>query len=412
MSTQQAWLRCDLPQESVIPALTTHHLRLRFFDQNVHIQSDSHTLIELFARMYRRFRAKDPPVPTQPPIVFIILTRSDNPWGTPVLVLDGDVWLVPDPSVLEGYACYELLVQAVAIRVRSHICIHAGVVCYAGQGIILAADSRHGKTTLVMELVRRGGQYLSDDVAALGRADRRVHPFPRSLSIRPGTLELIGCPQIAVSAPMWLGKWLVDTEELRTGSMGEAAPISHVIIVRDPAEAEHELPNGPERELGLLVHRLDEAFLTAVKGIAGVRKVRTALDHEFPLLWVLAERRMAVLSQIEVLCREQRILILDVIKRAERLPSFAAPAWLQAIPTSQAVRELLRRFQGGHNSALLQEEFGGRSARLFREVAALVGQARCHQLLVGPLHDMADLVCDLVSPASMGQTGPVHARKA
>jgi hypothetical protein len=105
---------------------------------------------------------------------------------------------------------------------------------------------------------------------------------------------------------------------------------------------------------------------------------------------------MVVLSQIEALCREQRILILDVIKRAEGHPSFTVPARVEAIPASQAVTELLRRFQGGHQSALLQAEFGGSATRLFMEVTALVGQASCHQLLVGPLHEMADLVYGLV----------------
>jgi hypothetical protein len=385
--------------ESFILPSTTRQLRLRFFDQDMYIQSNSCTLIDLFARMYRRFQVHDALAPAQPPIVFTVLTRPENLWSTPVLITDKDVWPVQDPGLLEGYACYELLLNAVVTRVRSHIFIHAGVVRCGGQGIILAADSNHGKTTLVMELVRRGCQFLSDDIAALGRTDRQVHPFPRSLRIRPGTLELIGCSHMAARAPLWLGKLLVDIEDLRPASLGEAAAISHFVIVRDPAEAEGELPNGPERELGILVNRWDEAFLRAVRGIAGVTEVRTAVDHEYPLLWLRADRRMAVLSQIEALCQAQRILILDVIKRVESHPSFAAPARLEAIPKSQAVRELLRRFQGGHNSALLQEEFGGSSTRLFMEIAALVGQASCHQLMVGPLHEMADLVYGLVRPS-------------
>jgi hypothetical protein len=394
---EQAWLRRDFPMESFVLDFPTRQLCLRFFDQDINIQSDSCNLIEIFAGMYRRFRVNDTWAPTQPPFVLTVLTRPENPWGTPVLIVDRDVWLIQDPSLLEGYVHYELLLKAVVTRVRSHVLIHAGVVRYGGQGIILAADSNHGKTTLVMELVRRGCQFLSDDVAALGRTDRQVHPFPRSFRIRPGTLELIGCTHLAARAPIWLGKLLVDAEDLRSESLGEAAAISHLVIVRDPADAEGKPLNGPERELGVLVHRWDEALFRAVSGIAGVTEVRIAVDYDYPLLWLCADRRMAVLSQIEALCQEQRILILDVIKRVESHPSFAAPARLEAIPKSQAVRELLRRFQGGHNSALLQEECGGSTTRLFMELAALVGQAKCYQLLVGPLREMADLVYGLVS---------------
>jgi hypothetical protein len=106
---------------------------------------------------------------------------------------------------------------------------------------------------------------------------------------------------------------------------------------------------------------------------------------------------MSVLAQIETLCQEQQVLVLDVSKRAETQPAFDRPARLEAISQSRAVMELLRRFQGGHKSALLQEEFGGSSAHLFLELATLVGQANCHHLFVGPLPEMADLVCDLVN---------------
>ena len=55
---------------------------------------------------------------------------------------------------------------------------YAGVVSYQGKGLLLVADAEHGKTTLTLELVKRGFAFLSDEVAALGRIDHRVHPFP------------------------------------------------------------------------------------------------------------------------------------------------------------------------------------------------------------------------------------------
>lgn len=61
--------------------------------------------------------------------------------------------------------------------------IHAGVVEWKGRAIMLPADSFHGKSTFVAELVRRGAGYYSDDFAVLD-ADARVHPFPRPISMR------------------------------------------------------------------------------------------------------------------------------------------------------------------------------------------------------------------------------------
>ena len=387
---------------SVVSSLkesATHKLTLRFFDLDIEISSDSDAHVDLFARMYRRFLTEGSPATLQPPPQFILQTRPDNPWGKPVLSLDGEVWPVDDPRMLNGYF-YDCILNAIIARVRSHFLIHAGVVGRQGRGIILAGDGSHGKTTLVLELVRRGFKFLSDEMAALGRADHRVHPFPRSLRIEPGTLELTGFGKAGADAPVWIGKLLLDIEEIQPGSLGQPATIDTVIILRDPTETDEDTPSGPERELGVFVNRLNDTLLDAVRRIEGVTRVHTAVERGYLLIRLSASQRMRVLSQIEAICQEQRVLILDISKRVERHPTFGAPAQLEPIPSSQAVIELLRRFQGGHKSALLQEEFGGSAARLFLELAETIGQASCFQLFVGPLHDAADLVCSLINSPS------------
>jgi len=195
---------------------------------------------------------------------------------------------------------------------------------------------------------------------------------------------------------MWLGKLLLDIEEIRPHSLGGPAAISQVVILRDPAEDEDIKPDASGRVLEIQVDRLDEEFVCEVRRIAGVRDVWVNSDGGYPLVRLEAVRRTFALSRIEALCRARQIVILDVIKRVEGQPGFDSPARLEPIPRSQAVMELLRRFQGGHKSALLQDEFGGSASRLFLELAEIVGQARCHQLFVGPLQHMADLVCNLV----------------
>jgi hypothetical protein len=381
---------------------TTQQLKLRFFDLDAVIQSDSAPYLDLFAHMYRRFPPSAAPLPAQKLAEFTVLTNPENQWDYPVMILDGEVWPLRDPRLLDGYT-YESVLNAIVASVRSHFLIHAGVVSWNDRGIILPADSTHGKTTLVLELVRRGFKFLSDEMAALGRADGRVHPFPRSLRIRPGTLELAGFPRAAHGVPEWLGKLLLDIEEIQPGSVGQAVSLDHVVILRDPAEVEEENPGHAEQELCVLVDHLDDALLAAVRQIDGVANVRPDVDRGYPALRLRTRgrSRMSVLPRIEALCQAQRVLALDVVKRAEGHPTFAAPARLEAIPRSRAVMELLRRFQGGHKSALLQEEFSGSSTRLFLELATLVGQAKCHQLFVGPLHEMADLVCGLVNPPSV-----------
>lgn len=74
----------------------------------------------------------------------------------------------------------QLLVAEAAPR---RVFVHAGVVGWRGQAILLPGRSFSGKTTLVSALVRAGGIYYSDEYAVLD-ARGRVHPYSRPLRVR------------------------------------------------------------------------------------------------------------------------------------------------------------------------------------------------------------------------------------
>src|SRR5918911_112243 len=71
----------------------------------------------------------------------------------------------------------------VAERAERRLFVHAGVVGWRGQAVLIAGRSFSGKTTLVAEMVRAGATYYSDEFAILDERGR-VHPFPKPLSIR------------------------------------------------------------------------------------------------------------------------------------------------------------------------------------------------------------------------------------
>lgn len=58
--------------------------------------------------------------------------------------------------------------------------VHAGVVGWQGQALVIPGPSRAGKSTLVLELVRAGAQFLSDEFAVFDRSGL-VHAYPRPL---------------------------------------------------------------------------------------------------------------------------------------------------------------------------------------------------------------------------------------
>jgi hypothetical protein len=99
------------------------------------------------------------------------------------LVLNGEQ-VTSGPSHPRFFKFFDSLLRiTVAEHAVDRVFIHAGVVGWRGQAIVLPANSFCGKTTLVAELVKNGAEYYSDEYAIL---DPRglVHAFPRDLSVR------------------------------------------------------------------------------------------------------------------------------------------------------------------------------------------------------------------------------------
>ena len=72
----------------------------------------------------------------------------------------------------------------VAEFAKDRVFVHAGVVGWKGQAIIIPGRSYSGKSTLVAELVRAGATYYSDEYAVLD-ARGRVHPYTKPIELRP-----------------------------------------------------------------------------------------------------------------------------------------------------------------------------------------------------------------------------------
>ena len=198
--------------------------------------------------MFSRFRSEPNSQAGKSAIEFSFLTHSDNRWGRPVLTAGEQTWFVDHIDQLPEEVFFQYVLNILAARVRSHFLIHAGVVSYQGKGLILAAESRFGKTTLVLELLRRGYQFLSDHLAPIGRSDCRVYPFPRRLGVRVGTLALTGQPETEWTGLEWQDRRLVDIEDLFPGSLGEAVPVEQIVFLQAGQTAESQPEDGVERE--------------------------------------------------------------------------------------------------------------------------------------------------------------------
>jgi hypothetical protein len=112
----------------------------------------------------------------------------------------------------------QLHIAETALRRRF---VHAGVVGWRGEAIIIPGRSYSGKSTLVAALVAAGATYYSDEYAVLDERGR-VHPYPKPLSLRadPGakatrhSVETLG--RSIGSTPLTIG--LVVISQYKAGA--------------------------------------------------------------------------------------------------------------------------------------------------------------------------------------------------
>ena len=126
----------------------------------------------------------------------------------------------------------------VAARATERLFVHAGVVAWQGQVLLVPGRSFSGKSTLVAALVQAGAEYLSDEYAVFD-AQGCVHPYPRRLSLR----DAEGRPQMPVTV-----------EAL--GGQTASGPLPVGLILSAPYEADarwRPRPQSPARALMALL---------------------------------------------------------------------------------------------------------------------------------------------------------------
>ena len=183
---------------------------LEAFDSFIHVEcSDAEIICELARYIFPPLgRAKSKRCSPD------ILLRVDScAQGFGVFIDDQASVMVTDrhDAVL---AAVKALDDAVVHRMKTFRAVHAGAVMIDGRALLLPGSSHAGKSSLVVELLRRGASCFSDEYAFIDN-EGNVHSYPRPLLIRNGQ------PRQSLSLP----------EELGSTFAVDAAPVGWILAL-------------------------------------------------------------------------------------------------------------------------------------------------------------------------------------
>jgi hypothetical protein len=156
----------------------------------------------------------------------------------------------------------------VAAGARRRVFIHAGVVGWKHQAILIPGRSFSGKTTLVAELVRAGATYYSDEYAVLD-ADGLVHPYSRPLSVRENGKHVKHTPEMfggrLGTRPLPVG--LVVATSYKSGARWRPKTLSAAEGALELILNAVSIQRQPEKVLETLKRAIPNA--TILKGVRG-----------------------------------------------------------------------------------------------------------------------------------------------
>lgn len=225
------------PERPVTGGSARRELRYRVRGIGLVVSSDIGLALEQVDATYAAFRAE----PGELADGGLAYTLLDLGRGGPCRLELPDGRAIFHPTSTDGLiGLFDAMVGAIisGLHARGIYAVHAGAVVGPAGATVVAGRSGHGKTTLTLGLLRRGYGLLSDELALLDPANGLVHPYRRSVHVRPGTVALM--PELAVLADRprhELGggsEWAVTPAEIAAalgGSVGEAAPLGRVVVL-------------------------------------------------------------------------------------------------------------------------------------------------------------------------------------
>ena len=135
------------------------------------------------------------------------------------------------PSMAVGMLFWHVNQETVR-RSSSLTLVHASAAEHHGVAGVFPAPMESGKTTLVAGLVRAGLRYLTDEAAAIEPCQLQVLPFPKAMSVDPGSWEVLADlrPNVDDAVfPFVRRQWQVVPADIRPDAVAPPTPVRLVV---------------------------------------------------------------------------------------------------------------------------------------------------------------------------------------
>jgi hypothetical protein len=365
-----------------------------FFGRPIEFLTDSAPDFRDFDTIYRRFQrgAEPPPLEEIKPL---FLLRDPKNFGY-LVYLSNQLFQVPSPA--NRLELYMFLFNYLFDRTEDFFIIHGAALADQDQGLIMAAPSGRGKSTLTLELLARGKNFLSDELSLISVRDGRLQAFPRALAVGRKDLKNVLSrrgekfenfkPALAHE-----GRVMFDVEELFPGQVAAHCRLQKIVFIEPPPLTGSEA-NDSLLEIGLTA--LPEGLRQALLAIPEITHLDQIQTLPYPVLRLTCQAETTLMARIQEAALQQGVGIRSYYPEGKEGVDYLAPPALIELKPLSGVTTLLRYIL---NIPALTRSFtgssGGRQHLLFRLARATRG-VRFYRLTPGILSQMTDLIDGII----------------
>lgn len=367
-----------------------HTCAFNFFNIGLKLHSDRQDTFAAFMAVYRNFICQRPPATC---LTFFILIKSRFHEGPCLIQDNGFTACLPQGTTISGLA-EQIIFTRIMPMINDYILIHAGVVSKENNGTVIIAPSGFGKTTLVLELLSRGYQFLSDEFCLIRKHDYCLDPFPRRVGIKENS-PFYGL--VDTEKAFYLdfeAKYFADPTDLFPASRGQRCGTKNIILLVESIAQQAEQTNCRcYFDLMLLSHQ--QGLLDRLSRHPDVDMAYEVLTHGYPAYRFRAPDKKSLMAFYQDIWGRYEREILGVTIVEDKKPCFDQNPQIRQLPKSEASFRILTHMINRSPGTSFFNESAGKASSMLLTVGKFVENVSCYTLEPGHLSMMGDMIDNL-----------------